>query len=339
MSAINHFQTYSQRENHVTNNTMLMLRHVYRSSPRLLEDVLQALLEEDEVEIGPRFEQQVGAAYSIPDAVLSQKPLNIYVEAKHGDGLYDDQLERHMRSIADKGHPESSAFLIGLTKNATDKDEDERWKKQALEYGITFAATTYRELLEALGAACSVDTKLREVLDDYQTFIGGENLLPDQHRKLVAMLCGQSWRENIEYGAYFEPAHRNPKWTRAHFLGVYRLKRISHVGRLVAAAVCREKDGELIIEAEEFGLFSIEHRERVRAIIRAAEVYFKGFASESHRFYLVDQFADTDVRKTSPGGMMGHRYFDITELGGIKELGQDASSLDVATILQGVTYE
>jgi hypothetical protein len=179
MSAINHFQTYSLRENHVTNNTMLMLRHVYRTSPRLLEDVLQALLEEDEVEIGPRFEQQVGATYSIPDAVLSQKPLHIYVEAKHGDGLYDDQLERHMRSIAEKGHPENSAFLIGLTKNTTDEDEDERWKKQALEHGITFAATTYSELLEALSAACSDDPKLREVLEDYQTFIGGENLLPD----------------------------------------------------------------------------------------------------------------------------------------------------------------
>lgn len=57
MSAINYFQTYSQRENHVTNNTMLMLRHVYHASPRLLEKVLQALLDEDEVEIGPRFEQ------------------------------------------------------------------------------------------------------------------------------------------------------------------------------------------------------------------------------------------------------------------------------------------
>jgi len=297
------------------------------------------LLEEDEVEIGPRFEQQVGAAYSIPDAVLSQKPLHVYVEAKHGDGLYDDQLDRHMRSIAEKRHPENSAFLIGLTRNGTDEDEDERWKKKALEYGITFAATTYRELLEALGAACANDPSLREVLDDYQTFIGGENLLPDQHRKLVAMLCGQSWRENIEHGAYFEPAHRNPKWTRAHFLGVYRLKRISHVGRLISAAICHEKDGELIVEAEEFGALSVEQRNRIKAIICAAETYFKGFASDSHRYYLVDRFSETDVRKASSGGMMGHRYFDIAKLGGADTLRHDASSEDVATILNGATYE
>jgi hypothetical protein len=117
------------------------------------------------------------------------------------------------------------------------------------------------------------------------------------------------------------------------------LKRISDVGRLVSAAVCREKDGELIIEAEEFGSLSIEYRGRIQAIIRAAESYFKGFASDSHRYYLVDHFADTDVRKISPGGMMGHRYFDITELGGSDGLQQDASSIDVAAILKGATYE
>ena len=339
MSVINHFQTYSQRENHVTNNTMLMLRHVYRTSPTLLQDVLQALLDEDEVEIGPRFEQQVGASHSIPDAVLSQKPLHIYVEAWHGDGLNDGQLKRHMHSIAENGHPENSAFLISLTCNNADEDAVERWKNQALKHGITFAATTYRELLEALDVACSANPDLREILEDYQSFIGGENLLPDQHRKLAAMLCGQSWRENIRYGAYFEPAHRNPKWTRAHFLGIYRQKCISHVGRLVAVAVCRKTEGELIVEAEEFGSLSTNQKERIQEIMLAAEPYFKGFASISHRYYLVDNFAKTDARKTSPGGMMGHRYFDIAALGKADDLQLDLSSADVAKILNGTTYE
>lgn len=338
MSAINHFQTYSQRENHVTNNTMLMLRHMYRKSPRMLENVLRALLEEDEVEIGPRFEQQVGAAYSIPDAVLTQKPLHVYLEAKHGDGLYDDQLERHMRSISEKRFPENSAFLIGLTKNRTGED-GERWKKKALEYGITFAATTYRELLEAIAAVCSDDPDLGEVFDDYQTFIGSEKLLPDQHQKLVAMLCGQSWKENIEHGVYFEPAHRNPKWARAHFMGVYRLKRVSHVGRLIAAAVCRKEEDELIVEAEEFGSLCGKGLDRIRSIIAASENYFKDFAFYSHRYYLVDCFTETDLRKVSPGGMMGHRYLDIASLGGVDDLHQDASSFDVAAILNGAKYE
>jgi hypothetical protein len=339
LTVINHFQTYSQRENHVTNNTMLMLRYVYRAAPRLLENVLQALLEEDTVEIGPRFEQQVGATYSIPDAVLSQQPLNLYVEAKHGGALYDDQLERHIRSIAEKEHPPNSAFLIGVTTNNTDEIEEEKWKKLALEHGITFAATTYREILQALNIVCSDNPGLREILDDYLSFIAGENLLPNHHRTLVAMLCGKSWRENIKYGAYFEPAYRNPKWSRAHFLGVYRQKRISHIGRLVATAICRKEDGRLIVVSEEFGLLSNEHKDRIDAIIHAAEAYFGGFSAESHRFYLVDSFIETDVRKVSPGGMMGHRYFDIVELGRAQRLPQEASSAYLADMLRGKTYE
>ncbi len=318
---------------------MLMLRHVYRVAPRLLEGVLKALLNDEEVEIGPRFEQQVGAAHSVPDAVLSQKPLNLYVEAKHGDGLYDDQLERHIRSIAEEGHPSKSAFLIGLTSNSTNDDEEERWQKLALDRGITFASKTYSELLGALRSACSAHPELQEILDDYQSFIAGEGLLPNQHRTLVAMLCGRSWRENIKYGAYFEPAYRNPKWRQAHFLGVYRQKRISHIGRLVAAAICRKADGKLIVELEEFQSLSDDHKRRIDATMRDAEAYFTDFSAEAHRFYLVDTFVETDLRKESSGGMMGHRYFDIPELGEVDRLSQVASSEDVALMLSGKNYK
>ncbi|MEQ9590678.1 MAG: hypothetical protein RJS97_22230 [Parvibaculaceae bacterium] len=338
MSAISHFQVYVQRENHVTNNTMLMLRHVYRTSPKSLETTLQALMEEDDIEIGPRFEQQVGEAHSIPDAVLSQKPLHVYLEAKHGNALYDDQLERHVRSIGEKKHTENSAFLIGLTVSRVSDEDLERWRMMALEYGVTFVATTYRELLDVLSSVCANSTGLQEVLDDYQSFIGGEGLMPDQHRKLVAMLCGQSWQENIEYGVYFEPANRNPKWTRAHFIGIYHRKSISHIGRIVASAVCRMQREELIVDGEEFGEFTDEHKERIAAAINAA-TYYQDLAAHPHRYYLVDNYSETEVRKVSSGGMMGHRYFDIAELAGCEQWNQDASSEDVASMIRGATYE
>lgn len=315
-----------------------MLMHVYRRSPRLLEDVLRALLDEDGIEIGPLFEQQVGATHSIPDAVISQAPLHIYFEAKRGDGLTDDQVERHLQSIYAKKHPENSAFLIGLTINNASAEDSDRWSQAALKLGITFTSTTYRDLLEVLSPVCANDPDLREVLDDFQTFIAGEGLLPDQHCKVVALLCGQSWRENIAHGAYFEPAHRSPKWTRAHFIGVYRQKQISHVGRLEAVAVCRKNANDLIIENEEFGSLTKEHMERIEKIIDAAS-YYPDFAAESHRYYVVDRFAPTDVRKISSGGMMGHRYLNIAELAKVERFRQDASSDEVASLLSGTVYE
>jgi len=339
VSAINHFQTFAQRENHVTNNTMLMLRHVYRKSPWLFEDLLKALLEDESLEIGPRFEQQVGEAHSTPDAVLSQKPLHVYFEAKIGDGLYDEQLERHLKSIEKKRTPENSAFLIGLTLSTAADEDLYRWKKLAQKYGIKFASVTYRELIEMLSAVCANDAELQEVLDDYKTFVAGVGLMPDQYRKIAAMLCGQSWSENIEHGAYFEPATRNQKWRQASFLGIYRLKRISHVGRVVASAICRRENGNLVVEVDEWNTLTSSHKERVIDIMQDAEAYYQGFSAEPHRYYLVDRFVPTHIQKITPGGMMGHRYLDICELSGREQIDEDATSEYVAELLKGTTYD
>lgn len=46
MANISYFQHYAGKENHVTNNTLLMLRYMYHASPLKLEQVLSDLLEE-----------------------------------------------------------------------------------------------------------------------------------------------------------------------------------------------------------------------------------------------------------------------------------------------------
>jgi hypothetical protein len=47
MSRVSYFQRFSQRENHATNNTLLMLRQFYESSPFKIERVLNSLTDED----------------------------------------------------------------------------------------------------------------------------------------------------------------------------------------------------------------------------------------------------------------------------------------------------
>ena len=336
MAQINYFQRYSQRENHVTNNTMLMLRHVYRTSPGLMEDLLSALLEKDDIEIGPGFQQQVGGSHSVPDAVLIQKPLAIYIEAKRGDWLHDAQIEAHLKSIESLNHQADTAWLIGLTTNEAANKDIDRWKKMARLQGVKFAVTTYRELIAAIEAVVEAEPNLVEILEDYRSFIAAEGLLPDQHRKIVAMLCGQSWAENAAHGVYFEPESRNAKWMQAHYLGIYRNKRVSYVGRIVAAAVCRKIEGELIVDVEELGSLNADARARVSAIIDAAD-YYENLGAEAHRYYIVDHFAPTDIRKTSPGGMMGHRYLDIESLTG-QEPGHDEDGDTVARIVKGSKY-
>jgi hypothetical protein len=62
-------------------------------------------------------------------------------------------------------------------------------------------------------------------------------------------------------------------------MGVYRLKRVSHVGRIVAVAVCRRHGGELIVEAEEYEKLSEVHKDRIQAIMSASDAYYTQVAS------------------------------------------------------------
>jgi hypothetical protein len=67
--------------------------------------------------IGLIFDQQVKGSHSVPDALISQKPLRMFIETKLGDGLWRDQIERHIASIT--GNPAEQGgetYLIGLTK-------------------------------------------------------------------------------------------------------------------------------------------------------------------------------------------------------------------------------
>jgi hypothetical protein len=212
----------------------------------------------------------------------------------------------------------------------------ERWRNMAKARGINFAVATYRDLIAAIEAIIDAEPGLVEILEDYRSFIAAEGLLPDQHRKIVAMLCGQSWAENVAHGVYFEPDSRNAKWVQANYLGIYHKKRVSHVGRIVAAAICRRVQGELIVDVEELGTLDENIRSRISKIIDAAS-YYENLGGNAHRYYAVDRFAETDIRKTSPGGMMGHRYLDIVTLARKEPTpGDDAET--IARMLKGCEY-
>lgn len=102
MSRVSHFQRFSQPENHATNNTLLLLRYFYQSSPFKIQSVLTSLLEAD-LSIGLAFEQQVKGDASIPDALITQEQMRIYIETKRGGALDPDQIRRHLKSISEKG--------------------------------------------------------------------------------------------------------------------------------------------------------------------------------------------------------------------------------------------
>ena len=79
MSRVSHFQRFSQPENHATNNTLLVLRHFYQSSPFKIQRVLTSLLETD-LSIGLAFEQRFRQR-------LRPRP-RVFLDASRGRKLY-----------------------------------------------------------------------------------------------------------------------------------------------------------------------------------------------------------------------------------------------------------
>ncbi len=342
MASVTRFPHYHQAENVVTNHVMVMLRMLYNASPSLLESLLQAVCADAQITIGPRFSQQVAGAHSVPDGLILQEPLAVFVETKLGSDANPDQLQRHCQTIVERLPGRKGSFLISLTSGQARPLQQvipDKVAEMAREHSITVVPATFGDLVIQLTQLPVSNLALRETLQEFADFVFAQGLIPREDQFMVAMLTGTSWRENLAHGVYYEPIDRSPKWRQAAFLGLYHDKCVSHVGRIVAAVSAIQDDtGQIAFDEPETGTIDDTRRQAVRDVIKAAQAYYPGLESVRHRYYLVDEFSPTDFRKATPGGMMGHRYFDIEEIGGTR-LGLDAPGSAAAQALKDRTFD
>lgn len=85
MSNIHYFPRYSQKENMVTNNTLLLFSRLYNNSPEKFARLINAILEESGIELDTmvRFKKQEKATGGrIPDGVIEQESFKVVIETK-----------------------------------------------------------------------------------------------------------------------------------------------------------------------------------------------------------------------------------------------------------------
>jgi hypothetical protein len=338
MSTITRFPHYHQAENVVTNHVMVMLRTLYDASPKLLEALLRSLCEQDVI-IGPVFSQQVSGTHSVPDGLILQKPLSVFIETKLGSKMNAEQLNRHCHTIAQRVSKRPGSFLIALTAGAVDQKIPPEVIAVGQEHDITIVSATFRDLIEAVDGLEIADLGLKEIAREFADFIYAQGLVPRREQFLAAMLTGTTWRDNVSHGIYYESVDRSPKHRRAAFLGLYHNKRISHVGKITAVVpAIRDSNGEIAFENPEIGTIDVAMREAVGAAMVAALKYYPNLADSMHRYYRVDAFWPTDLVKISPSGMMGHRYLDIEAITG-KPLPVKADGSLAAKALERKTFK
>ena len=227
-----------------------------------------------------------------------------------------ERIRRVLTALQDARSPRNldlpgSAILIGLTRQRLPNNAIDRSRGNAQKSGIRLFCLTYRELALQVEEFCAeYEQDLNEIVQDYKYFLATEGLLTDPHTRLVVFPCGTSWRENIRFGLYYEPPSR-PAKLDCRFLGIYHDKQISHIGQIDTVAVYLPDNDSFQIETVEGGTLTEDQKSRIRDTIAATSYYdLKG---DNHRFYIVSQFVPTAFEKASPGGMRGHRYFDLTE--------------------------
>jgi hypothetical protein len=304
MSAISMFQKYSQKENHATNNTLLILSLLAKHSPIRLEQVLKSVLSIDPdddttLKVGLSFAQQIKESESVPDAYIQQQPFNLYIETKLGEQS-EEQMQRHLRSIEAKSTLGQHSWLLSLTITPMLQNKIVYYKTIADEKGVGFAATTFADVLNAMKNVCrDHDDYLNEIISEYESCMRSEGLLGELWRWLVVFPCGTSLEANKEFSIYSEPAERNSKWQSSKFLGLYSNKKVHSVGVISTVVQAKVTDNQLLDIKLECGQLQEKHEERILSFVRAANYYD---FTDSTRFYLMDETLPINFIKSSRGG-------------------------------------
>lgn len=339
MATLNPFQHYSQGENTVTNNVLLMFSNLYEISPKFYEDFIRGLTEDGSAyEIIPRFTQQVNnEGNGFIDGHIQVKASKIIIETKL-DGLETvEKLIKYSDSFKDGEHK----ILLHLSKIKYPEDKIEeirnKIKIKNIAGGINFYSITFGDIVENLKELANnhlYERYLQRLSDHFESYCLNMGLMPRTNHLLRVMACGESFDMNVKYQFYFDLASRG--YREFNYLGIYKWKSVRYIGQVENMVLADWDEDTGLTILKESSQTTESQKERLNnAIIESVKLGWN--LQKGHRFFLLKNFTETDYKKTSPGGIYRVRYFDLE-----KELKLNKSSEDIREIaekLKSVTWE
>lgn len=342
MSKVHYFQRYSQKENVITNNTLLLLSRLYSSNVRYLETVLTEIPDCEDViiPVGVKMQQQSGTSQSIPDGEIKQESFRVLIETKKNAlDLGIGQLQDHLANFGD----EETKILLVLTADNIQESRRNEIEKKIHREGVLLFTATFQDIVNVANTIAEenqYDFALKEVVEDFEDYCYETGLLPRDRFRMRAVSCGSTLDENMEYDLYYDEVGSY----RSHsYVGVYKNKVIRAIGKItkIIWANVNLKDEKVDAIKGEYldrEKLTSDEEKRILEAVRVAHEK-RGWEIFSHRFYLVDEFYKTDYKKISAYGLRSTKYFD---LGSILELGDDEelpSTQDIADALKGATWQ
>jgi len=322
MAVLNQFQHYSQGENTVTNNVLLMLSNLYEINPKYYEEYIKGLTEDaDQYEVIPSFRQQIGnRGNGIIDGHIQVKASKIIIETKLHGLEWITKLVKYAQSF----DPNEYKLLIHLSFTRYSESEIKKIEtilSENKELGkVNFQSITYQDLVDQLKELANnyqYEHYLQRLNEGFETYCLGMRLIPRNNNVLRAMACGQSYDLNVKHQFYFDLASRG--YSDFKYLGIYKWKSVRHIG-LIENVIEADWDKEigLIVKNSKYPVTKEQEQKLIEAIKESVD---QGWGvKKDHRFFLLSNFTDTDFKKTSPGGIFRVRYFNLeNELSNVTE--------------------
>lgn len=316
MALINQFQSYSQKENAVTNNVLLMLSRLYQISPRYYEDYLAAITDDSEgCKVVPNFTQQVGnQGNGIIDGFIHLPASKVIIETKLSSLEIKAKLLKYTDSFEAGEHKVLMHLSSQVYSSAEEQEINNELKKVTKGSPVYFYSRTFEEFaiqLEQLSGTHPYDLNLRELSTDFRDYCESNWLITQDRYMLRAMACGQSFDLNVKHQFYFDDAIRG--YRPFNYLGIYARKSVQYIGEVENAIVANYTAGEGLEVLESDHQVTDEQRTRLINAIDESVAY--GWRIEvGHRIFLLKNFHPTDFKKTSPGGIFRVRYFNLKEV-------------------------
>lgn len=328
MSGIHFFQRYSQKENMVTNNTLLLLSRLYEYSPTKFQGFLNAVLGDDpQIQVGVAFEQQKRTGKSVLDGLIAQRSFRIVIETKLYENLDLDQLRRHLYEFATEGRRRAEKeFLVSLSPEVAASGFRNQVESvvagfnQDKQANVKYVPITFEQLIEAYEQQIrDVDTDVADIVGEFKQFCIESSLLPAARYTMKVVGCGWTHADNVQLRIYYEPAARPSSQYR--YLGLYWDKCVRAVGEVENVVSAKLVDARLVFPDDSQDA-TPDERERIMEAIKNAKAKngWEIAAGEYFRFVFVKRFFDTEFCKDTPGGLRGTRYFDLRGVLGLREL-------------------
>lgn len=334
---IHYFQRYHEKENVATANTMLLLSRLYSYSSDKFFSFLKSEYFADSFEPELVFTLQEKSVDSIPDATITQEGFKIVVETKLTDWFYLDQLMRHLKSFGD----EKNKIMITLASAPMAEEKLADFEKQLKEYNATqthpviHINTTFEAMANAIREVVDDrDYEIQEVLDDYLNYCYTDGLIPvsDSWKYLRMQLAGTTFDFNFANGVYYDKSERG---FRAHdYLGLYKQKSVRAIGKVCARITAMETDNGVEYMAE-YGELTDERRQQIVEAMADGDSHGYDLRTTEHRYFFVEKFYETDFKKITPGGSMGTRIFDLSQLLGTDDIPEVE---DIAELLKNKSW-